>query len=194
MSTSAALVGLKAAKDAGIEIPAHPLKCALDCLERMHLPNGAFLYSTEHKNRPVNRACMIRGSLGRSQGGNCALREWDRLLTANDIEQGFKNFFREHIFIEIGRCRQYPHEAWYATAPYYYYFGHYYASRNLDLLKPEVRLQNAAKLAKCVALSQFDDGSFWDYPLFGYTKAYGTGYGVLIMSNCRKHLKVPTNQ
>jgi hypothetical protein len=187
MSTSAALVGLKAAQEAGIEIPEKGLRCAIDQLKRMRLSNGAFLYSTEHKHYPVNDACKIRGSLGRSQAGNCALFEWGQ-LPAEKVEQGLRTFFKEHIFIEIGRCRQFPHEAWYATAPYYYYFGHYYASRNLAWLDGDARLNSAARLARAVARSQFDDGSFWDYPLFGYTKAYGTGFGVLIMSNCRQHL------
>lgn len=189
MSATAALVGLRAAKDAGLEIPAKELKCALEYLDRMRLPNGAYLYSTDHTYYPVNRACGIRGSLGRSQGGNCALAEWGKSVTPELIEKGFKNFVDQHMFIEIGRCRQYPHEAWYATAPYYYYFGHYYASRNLAQLKPELQQHYAHWLADTVALTQFDDGSFWDYPLFGYTKSYGTGYGVLILSNCRKMIR-----
>jgi hypothetical protein len=193
MSSTAALVGLRAAKDAGLEIPAKELKCALEYLERMRLPNGAYLYATEHQYYPVNRAVGIRGSLGRSQGGNCALAEWGKSVDAQWIEKGFQNFVDQHMFIEIGRCREYPHEAWYATAPYYYYFGHYYASRNLSHLKPQSQMKYATWLADTVAITQFDDGSFWDYPLFGYTKSYGTGYGVLIMSNCKKIIG-PTSQ
>ncbi len=190
MTTSAALVGLQAAKNAGLEVPEHEVKCALDYMERMRVPNGAYLYSTGHMYHPLGTASVIRGSLGRSQAGNCALGEWARLLKPENIQSGLDTFFKEHIFIEIGRCRQYPHEAWYATAPYYYYFGHYYASRNLDLLEPACRPGYAGKLAEFVSASQFDDGSFWDYPLFGYTKAYGTGFGVMIMSHCRKHLQL----
>jgi hypothetical protein len=28
------------------------------------------------------------------------------------------------------------------------------------------------------------DGSFWDYPLYGYHKAYGTGYAVATLARC----------
>lgn len=188
MSATAALVGLRAAKEAGLEIPQKGLHLAIEFLNRMRLPNGAYLYATEHQYAPTNPAVKVRGSLGRSQGGNCALGEWGKHVTRDWIEKGFETFIREHVFIDIGRCRQYPHEAWYATAPYYYYFGHYYASRNLFLMGEDVRQQRAQWLADTIAASQFDDGSFWDYPLFGYTKAYGTGYGVLIMSNCRQVL------
>lgn len=185
MSASAALVGLRAAQDAGLAVPEKGLRLAVEYLNRMRLPNGAYLYSTDHQYYPVNRAVMVRGSLGRSQAGNCALGEWDKHVSKQWIEKGLETFKREHIFIEIGRCRQFPHEAWYATAPYYYYFGHYYASRNLLLLGADAARGYARWMADVIAATQFDDGSFWDYPLYGYTKAYGTGYGVLIMSNCR---------
>ena len=186
MSSTAALVGLRAAKDAGLAIPEKGLKAALGFLNRMRLPNGAYLYATEHQYYPINQAVMVRGSLGRSQGGNCALGEWGEAVSKEWIERALETFEREHVFIEIGRCRQYPHEAWYATAPYYYYFGHYYASRNLFLLDQGPALKFARWMADTVGKTQVEDGSFWDYPLFGYTKAYGTGYGVLILSNCRK--------
>lgn len=186
MSSTAALVGLRAAKDAGLAIPEKGLKAALGFLNRMRLPNGAYLYATEHQYYPINQAVMVRGSLGRSQGGNCALGEWGEAVSKEWIERSLETFEREHVFIEIGRCRQYPHEAWYATAPYYYYFGHYYASRNLFLLDAAPAKKYARWLADTVARTQVEDGSFWDYPLFGYTKAYGTGYGVLILSNCQR--------
>ncbi|MCA8920108.1 MAG: hypothetical protein KDB32_13585, partial [Planctomycetes bacterium] len=80
----------------------------------------------------------------------------------------------------------FPHEAWYATAPYYYYFGHYYASRNVLALKEDIRAEYSNKLAEFVVAGQYDDGSFWDYPLYGYTKPYGTGYGAMILSNLKR--------
>lgn len=189
MSASAVLVGLRAAQDAGLAIPEKGLRLAIEYLNRMRLPNGAYLYSTGHQFHPVNPAVKVRGSLGRSQAGNCGLGEWGKHVSPAWIERGLETFRREHIFIEIGRCRQFPHEAWYATAPYYYYFGHYYASRNLFLVGAEAAREYARWMADVIAKTQFDDGSFWDYPLYGYTKAYGTGFGVLIMSNCRRVLE-----
>lgn len=48
-----------------------------------------------------------------------------------------------------------------------------------------MRAEYSDKLADLVVKGQYDDGSFWDYPLYAYAKAYGTGYGALILSNCR---------
>ena len=32
---------------------------------------------------------------------------------------------------------------------------------------------------------QARDGSWWDYQLYGYHKAYGTGYALLVLAKCR---------
>ncbi|TET32549.1 MAG: hypothetical protein E3J72_19325 [Planctomycetota bacterium] len=183
-----AAVAFKEARKAGFEVPEKRIRSALDYIFRMRFPNGAYAYSTPSERYPHGSASKIRGSLGRSQACNNGLIIWDR-LKKEDIRKGFENFIEEHEFIEMGRCRQFPHEAWYATAPYYYYYGHYYASRNLDHLPGKVRKSFTEQLTDFIVLTQFDDGSFWDFPLYGYTKAYGTGFGALILSNCRKHLQ-----
>lgn len=186
--TAAVLVALKEAEAAGFEIPEKNVEIALVFLERLRFPNGAFAYSTTGEYYPQSATAQMRGSIGRNQSGNDALFVWDR-LEAEDVKMGMDHFFKEHAFIEIGRCRQYPHEAWYGTAPYYYYFGHYYASRALYHIPEPDRKDYAGKLAGLVVKTQFDDGSFWDFPLYGYARAYGTGFGTLIMSNCRDLLE-----
>ncbi len=188
-TTACALAALHELKLSGMDAPAHNIRIALDYLERQRVPNGAYVYSTGHVYYPHGEANKIRGSLGRSQAGDNALITWDRTLKTQDIDAAFDRFFEHHVFIEIGRGRQWPHEAWYATAPYYYYFGHYYAARNLDHLHDNTRRQHAMRLSDLIARTQYDDGSFWDYPLFGYTKAYGTGFGVLILSRCKRCLE-----
>ena len=194
MSTTAALVGMYEGQQAGIAIPDHNIAIGVQYLLRMRFPNGAYAYSTGHKYAPMGRASLPRGSLGRSQAGDNALFTWRHLfkegdpqkVTAQTLRAQLDYFFKDHVFIEIGRGRQYPHEAWYATAPYYYYFGHYYASRNVLALPADIREEYADRLAEFVVAGQYDDGSFWDYPLYGYTKDYGTGYGLMILANCKR--------
>lgn len=185
-TTAAALVGLHEARQAGLSIRDHNAQIALDYMERNRVPNGAYFYSTGHKYSPMGDPNLPRGSLGRSQSGDNALYTWKRTIKQDDLRKQLDYFFKDHIFIEIGRGRQFPHEAWYATAPYYYYFGHYYASRNVLALPEDIRARYSDTLADLVCKGQYDDGSFWDYPLYGYAKAYGTGYGVLILSNLKK--------
>jgi hypothetical protein len=190
-TTAAALVALHAARNADLPLRDHNVQVGLDYVERMRIPNGAYLYSTGHQFSPLWDPNLPRGSLGRSQSGDNALFTWGRTITAETLRAQLDYFFKDHNFIEIGRGRQFPHEAWYATAPYYYYFGHYYASRNVLGLPKDLQPQYGDRLAEFTALGQYDDGSFWDYPLYGYHKPYGTGYGVIILSNCKQAILQP---
>jgi hypothetical protein len=185
-TTAAALVALHEARDADLPLRDHNVQIALDYVERMRVPNGAYVYSTGHQYSPMWDPNLPRGSLGRSQSGDNALFTWDRTISTETLREQLDYFFKDHDFIEIGRGRQFPHEAWYATAPYYYYFGHYYASRNVLELAKDLQPEYGAKLADFIALGQYDDGSFWDYPLYGYHKAYGTAFGVCILTNCKQ--------
>ncbi len=186
---AAAMVALKEAREAGLDVPDRNIEAGLSYIESQRIPNGAYFYSSGHKYYPQSQANLIRGSIGRAQSGDNALHTWNRKINTKELQNALDRFFKEHIFIEIGRGRQFPHEAWYATAPYYYYFGHYYASRNVLALPDDVRGKYADRLAKFVVDGQYDDGSFWDYPLYGYSKAYGTGFGALILSNCRDAMR-----
>jgi hypothetical protein len=174
----------------GESVRDHRSQIALDYVERHRIPNGAYYYSSGHMYYPQGEANLMRGSLARSQSGDNALITWNRTLTVDDIRAQLDEFFKDHQFLEIGRGRQFPHEAWYAVAPYYYYFGHYYAARNVEVLPPAIRPEYARKLADVTVAGQYDDGSFWDYPLYGYAKAYGTGYGVIILSKCKRSEQV----
>jgi hypothetical protein len=181
-TTAAALIALHEARRAGLTYRDHVAQIGLDYVARHRIPNGAYYYSSGHMYRPQGDANLPRGSIARSQSGDNALITWNRDLSAEDARAALDYFFKDHLFLEIGRGRQMPHEAWYAVAPYYYYFGHYYAARNVALLPEDIRPEYARKLAELVVAGQYDDGSFWDYPLYGYAKAYGTGYGVTILS------------
>lgn len=185
-TTAAALVAMRDARTVDLAIRDHNVQIGLDYLERHRIPNGAYYYSSGHMYYPMSSANLPRGSLGRSQSGDNALFTWNRSITPETLQAQLDYFFKDHVFIEIGRGRQFPHEAWYATAPYYYYFGHYYASRNVLGLPREIQPKYGAELARLVAAGQYDDGSFWDYPLYGYHKPYGTGYAVIILSNCKQ--------
>lgn len=199
-TTAAALVALKEVQIADLKIevkgdegggglPDHNAQIGLEYLKRHRIPNGAYYYSTGHMGYPLSDANQIRGSIGRSQSGDNAMATWNFKFTKNKIEDELKSsldvFFKEHAFIFMGKGRQLPHESWYATAPYYYYFGHYYASRNVLKLNKQYQAEYGEKLAALIVPEQYEDGSFWDYPLYGYAKAYGTGYVLTILANCR---------
>jgi hypothetical protein len=154
-------------------------------LAEMRLPTGAYLYSYDLKYAPQIPANKLRGSIGRSQAANFALlmSGSDKPTRAQAIT-GLEDFFREHDYIAMGRKRQWPHESWYQTAPYYYYFGHYYAARLIELLGPE---GDAFKqqLADQILPFQEPDGSWWDYAMWDYHKPYGTAFALMTLLRCR---------
>jgi len=47
------------------------------------------------------------------------------------------------------------------------------------------RARHRAQIAARLVPLQESDGSFWDYQLFGYHKAYGTGYVLMTLAACR---------
>jgi hypothetical protein len=184
--TAAALVALREARASGIDVPQKMIDHGQRRLEEMRLPNGAYLYSGGHRYAPRHPANMVRGSVGRSQAANYALWVWDsKKMDEAKVRDGLEMFFREHEYIDMGRKRQYPHESWYATAPYYYYFGHYYTARLLEKLGPEARQQYGGKLADTILPHQEPDGSWWDFAMWDFHKPYGTAYSVMTLLRCK---------
>jgi len=183
-NTAAILVALHEAQQAGFVVPEDTLHDALQCLERLRLPSGAYVYGNYALMRPGVGFNRVKGSLGRSQSCNIALWLHERDITKEELLEGARNLREHHHFIEIGKGRPYPHEAWYYTAGYYFLFGHYYASLVINELEGADRAEYAAWLARTMWRLQDPDGSWFDFPLYGYAKAYGTAYGVLTLEKC----------
>jgi len=188
-TTASILLNLYAAQQAGLVVPAPLVARALNVLEKCRKPDGSYLYGYNHRHRPLGWGSRDKGSLGRSQSGNLALFTFQKTVTPRHLLDGMEKFFAEHRFLEIGRKRQYPHEAWYNTSGYYYYFGHYYAGGLLPHLLPVDQKRMAAELAAVVVPHQEADGSWWDYKLFSYHWAYGTALALMTLESCLPFLK-----
>lgn len=183
--TATILLNLHAAQAAGVTVPPSLVKRALAVLAQCRKSDGSFLYAYNHRFRPMHLANRDKGSLGRSQVGNLALfRYREPTVGVAQLQQGFERLIREHRFLEIGRKRQYPHEAWYKTSGYYYYYGHYYAGEVLRELPAAVRPRLAAQLLDTVVPHQETDGSWWDYKMNSYHWAYGTAFALLTIESC----------
>jgi hypothetical protein len=183
--TATSLVALLEAKNAGLDVGEALVQRAVRVVERSRIPNGAYTYDFDplginsYHNKP-------QGSLGRSQACNEALLGWGSpKVTLEKARSFYDEFVRNHRFIECGRKRQWPHEAWYATAPYYYYFGHYYAARLIERFPQPARAEMAEALLPFVLPHQEEDGSWWDYAMRDFHKPYGTAFALLILRRCR---------
>jgi squalene cyclase len=180
-TTATILVSLHLLEKQGIEVPQPLLDRALKSLKRCRLESGAYVYGPYAQYRLQAGFNKVKGSLGRTQACNLALWSYGEGVSEDDLRAGMENFFRYHHFMDIGRKRPWPHEAWYYTSGYYFYYGHYYTGLVLDLLPEADRARWRPALEKLLLDRQEPDGSWWDFPFYGYHKPYGTAYALLVL-------------
>jgi squalene cyclase len=180
-TTATVLVSLHAVERQGIAVPRPLLDRAIRSLRRSRKEDGAYIYGPYAQYRPEAGYNAVKGSLGRTQSCNLALWLYGEKVTEDDLRAGIERFFRHHRFIDIGRKRPWPHEAWYFTSGYYFYYGHFYAGLVLDVLPEADRARWRPALEKILIERQEEDGSWWDFPLYGYHKPYGTAYALLTL-------------
>ncbi len=181
--TAAIMVAFDEARRSGIGVPDALIHDGLIAVERFRLGNGAYQYGNMPLD-PMSDFNMVKGSLGRSQPCNLALWRWKRVVTKEDLRRGIVNLFTQHFFIEIGRGRPIPHEAWYHTAGYYYLFGHYYAAKVLEELDPADRATWCPVLAQTLVEGQDPGGSWLDFPMYQFGQPYGTGFALMALEVC----------
>jgi hypothetical protein len=185
--TGAALLALSGARELGVTPPEGVIPAALKCLERLRKPDGSYIYGTYLQNHPGHLANRDKGSLGRSMPCDLALWTYGRKVGPADLRAGLERLRANHHFLAIGRGRPYPHEAWYYTAGYYVLFGRYYAARALGVLPPKEREELVRWLAETTAKDQGAEGSWVDFPLYGWHRAYGTAFALLTLQALGAH-------
>jgi len=179
--TAAALAAFADADAAGIQVPEQMKNDGLRSLTRLRLDSGAYIYGVYVRTRPEALFNHVQGSLGRSQSCNLALWLYHAGMSQSDMRAGLDNLFKYHPFIEMGKGRPIPHESWYYTAGYYFFYGHYYAARVARQLPPDDAEKYSALVRDVIARLQDPDGSWWDFPLYGYHKAYGTAFALMTL-------------
>lgn len=185
--TAAVLVSLYDAKEAGVEIPEPMIDRAKASIIRQRKPDFSYLYGEYTKWRPMMPVNRPGGSLGRSQACNVAMRLWgDKETTDTIMETWLDRLFARNMWLDIGRKRPVPHEAWFQVAGYFFYFGHYYAARCIELLPEDAREPFQGHLAYALLRLQEKDGSWWDFPLFDYHQQYGTAFAIMSLHRTLK--------
>jgi hypothetical protein len=169
-----------------IKLPEKIVQRGIESLQAMRNPDSTYAYSYGHRWKPRGLINRPAGSLGRSQTCNAALRKFgDKDITDDVIRTWLKRLFERQGWLDHGRKRPIPHEAPAAVAGYFYYYGHYYASECIHILPKKERSSLKKKLAALMIERQESNGSWWDFPLYNYHYAYGTGYTLAILSRCR---------
>lgn len=179
------LVAFYEAQAIGIEPPQRVVDRAVAALKRQRKADFSYLYGEYLQYQPMRGINRPGGSLGRSQCCNLALRLWgDEAITDNVIEHWLVRLYLRNGWLDIGRKRPIPHEAWFQVAGYFYYYGHYYAALSLEQLPVEVRPAYQNMLAKLIVPLQEKNGSWWDYPLYNYHEPYGTALALMTLVRC----------
>jgi hypothetical protein len=183
-TTATVLIALKMAADAGIEVPKRLVDRGRAMVIACRKPDDAFAYAFDHRFWPQGGINQIKGSLARTPPCLLALEAWGdeiepaRHLRALDRLQDHGHFLR------IARKYPIPHETWYQNSGYFCFYGYYYASDMLRRVGEEDRRRHARWIASHLLPLQEEDGSWWDYQLYGYHKPYGTGYVLTTLARC----------
>ena len=163
---------------------------AVESINLQRAPDFAYTYGSYLWTKPrldVNRPA---GSLSRTQSCNAALRTYgEKAITDEALITCLDRFLAREGFLSNVRKRPIPHEGAFQIAGYFYYYGIFYFTESARLLPPEKQAAYAQKLAEIILSHQEKDGSWWDFPLYNYHQAYGTGYALMALTWCRDVLK-----
>ena len=186
-TTAAILVALYEAKQIGAEVPDRLIDRAKASILRQRKPDFSYDYGEYLKGRPMLPINRPGGSLGRSQACNLAMRLWGDKQTTDDVMKTWLDrLFARNMWLDIGRKRPIPHEAWFQVAAYFFYFGHYYAARCIEILPEGERPPFQDHLAYILLRLQEKDGSWWDFPMYNYHQEYGTAFALMSLHRTRK--------
>ena len=179
--TGTVLVAVAAAQKHGFEIPKKVIDRAVRSIVRCRTPEKSYLYGTYLQYRPAMGINRPKGSAMRNPVCDWVLHHIGQLSDA-DLIHNMKVFRKEHRFSVAALRRPIPHESWYQVSGYFYLYGHMYAAMVLERLPEEKRQDHWSIVVEGTLKSRQKDGSYWDYPLYGYHKFYGTGMALFALA------------
>jgi hypothetical protein len=185
-STASIVIALKEAEIAGLSVSPKVVSKALVNIKRCRKPDGTYLYGMYMRMSPMHGVNQPQGASLRVQTCNLALNLYGAGVKEADLRHGLEMLHKHHRFALAGVRRPIPHESWYAVSGYFYLYGQRYAASVFERLPRKERPRHAKLVAASVLKSRQPDGSFWDYPLYGYHKFYGTGYALMTLARCKR--------
>ncbi|MEX2171815.1 MAG: prenyltransferase/squalene oxidase repeat-containing protein [Pirellulales bacterium] len=186
-TTATALIALHEAKGIGLEVPQKMVDKAIASIHRQQKSDFSYAYGEYLRMMPMMSINRPGGSVGRSQACNLALRLFgDQRVTDEVLSTWLNRLFARNGWLSIGRKRPVPHEAHFAVAGYFYYYGHLYAAMCIEQLPESERAYFQDHLARIILPLQERDGSWWDYPFYNYHQQYGTAMAVMTLLRCQR--------
>jgi len=185
-STAAGLVALGMAAQQGVEVPKNLIRRAVAIQRKCARPSGAYAYSYRTSWWPTAGINKVKGSLARTPACLKGFAIWKEEVDPSRFTQALDNLEKYGHFLRIARKYPIPHETWYQNSGYFCFYGYYYAALLIEEVPAARRAVYREQIAGHLLKLQEKDGSWWDYQLFHYHKAYGTGYVLLALGACRR--------
>ncbi|MFM1770798.1 MAG: hypothetical protein RJA22_3327 [Verrucomicrobiota bacterium] len=185
-TTATILIAMHEARQAGLPVNEDVTRRAVASVIRQTKNDYSYYYGEYLKYRPMTPVNRPAGSLGRSQACNLALRLHGQTnITDQVMTDWLDRLVTRGGWLDIGRKRPIPHEAWFQIAGYFFYYGHYYAALVIEHLGPEKAGQFKGPLAGIITQLQEKDGSWFDFPFYDYHQPYGTSFALMTLARCR---------
>ena len=184
--TASIMIGLYEARQPGFDVADNMIKLGLISLDRARSPNGSYEYYTfTNVKMPMVGLNQPPSSMGRTQTCNYAARIWGvDYTTLNVIRAWLDRLYSRNGWLDMGRKRHMPHDTWFAVSGYFYYYGHYYAARCMELLPESEWPYHQDHLANLLLPKQETDGSWWGYYTYRYHQQYDTAFAVMTLQRC----------
>lgn len=179
--TAAALIALFEAKKVGVVVPKVLTKDAIRSLLLCRTPEKTYVYSFSWRYYPEGGINRPEGSLTRKPACDLALYLFRAGAKKSDLEAAVKNLLAKRAFARMALRRPVPHQSWFQVSGYFYLYGYMYAAFDLEHLPKCFCDRYREGLIREVLFTRERDGSFRDYPLYGYDKPYGTAYALLAL-------------
>jgi hypothetical protein len=183
-TTATILIALHEARQAGLDVPQPVIDKAVKSVRICRKADGSYIYGWYLRYRPIMGVNQPKGSALRTPACNLALRLFDADISDDDLRAGLELIVAQNRFAIAGVRRPIPHESWYQVSGYFYLYGHQYAALCLEHLSAQDEERCWPPLVRAVLKTRQPDGSFWDYPMYGYHKFYGTGYALMTLGRC----------
>jgi len=187
-TSATVLIALHEAKEAGLPVPDEVVKKGVVSVRRCRKKDGSYLYGDYLKYVPRMGVNQPKGSSMRTPACDLALHLNGGGVTVEDLGKGIENIGENHRFAIAGLRRPIPHESWYQVSGYFYLYGHMYAGMALERVPPGEQRRLWPIVVRGILKAREPDGSFWDYPIYGFGKAYGTGYALMALARCPEEI------
>lgn len=174
--TGSILIALYQANARGYPVDSVLVNNALDALEANRTSMGTYTYSNPASAGSV---VSIQASSARAPVAELALFLAGRSDAAR-LQQSVDNFFTSWPDLEVRRGRQGTHADPHDIAPYYFFFGHLYASLAIEHLPQQLVVDYRAQMRRALLFVRDVDGT-WNDRIFPRSATFGSAMSSLAL-------------